>query len=157
MPNFASSKLYKQNKYRLLGDDKTSFSGNRLVISHTVEVSTLGLASDTKDFTSATKLPDIPNSLWHSVACQALSSSLASIVRETLVTILTNPRIYNMSSVKLCSLPDNSPRIAEHCNSVPSLHFSKGMRRYCIFSHVRPKLYCLLCVVMCGIIIKFCF
>ena len=50
--------------------------GNRLVISHTMEVSTLGLASDTKDFTSATKLPDVPNSLWHSVAnCQALSSS----------------------------------------------------------------------------------
>ena len=38
-----------QNKYRLLGDDKTSFAGNRLVISHTVEVSTIGLASDTKD------------------------------------------------------------------------------------------------------------
>ena len=73
--NFASSKLYKQNKYRFLGDDKTSFAGNRLVISHTMEVSTLGLASDTKDFTSATKLPDIPNSLWHLVACQALSST----------------------------------------------------------------------------------
>ena len=41
-----------KNKYRLLGDDKTSFAGNRPVISHTVEVSTLGLASDTKDFTS---------------------------------------------------------------------------------------------------------
>ena len=68
--NFASSKLYKQNKYRLVGDDKTSFSGNRLGISHTMGVSTLGLASDTKNIT-----PDIPNSLWHSVACQALSSS----------------------------------------------------------------------------------
>ena len=66
---------YYYNKYRLLGDDKTSFAGNRLVISHTVEVSTLGLASDTKDFMSATKLPDVPNSLWHSVACQTLSPS----------------------------------------------------------------------------------
>ena len=73
---FASSKLYKQNKYRLLhvGDDKTRFAGNRLVISHTMEVSTLGIASDTKDFTSATKLSDILNSLWHSVAFQELSS-----------------------------------------------------------------------------------
>ena len=61
--NFASSKLCKQNKYRLLGDDKTSFTGTRAVLSHTMEVSTLGLASDTKDFTSATKLPDVPNSL----------------------------------------------------------------------------------------------
>ena len=54
---------------------KTSYAGNRLVISHTMEVSMLGLDSDTKDCTSATKLPDIPNSFWHSVACQALSSS----------------------------------------------------------------------------------
>ena len=66
-------------KLIMLGDDKTSFAGNRLVISHTVEVSTLGLAADTKAFMSATKLPDIPNSLWHSVACQALSSSFGII------------------------------------------------------------------------------
>ena len=51
------------------------FAGNRSVTSHTVEVSTLGIVSDTKVFTSATKLPDVPASLWHSVACQALSSS----------------------------------------------------------------------------------
>ena len=108
--NFASSKLYKQNKYRLLGDDKTSFAGNRLVISHSMEVSTLGLASDTKDFTSATTLPDVPNSLWHSVTCQALSSSFAFTVRETLVMILTINRIYDMSSDELCSLPVNSSR-----------------------------------------------
>ena len=50
-------------------------NNNNKFYRHTVEVSTLGLASDTKDFTSATKLPDIPNSLWHSVTCQALSSS----------------------------------------------------------------------------------
>ena len=73
--NFASSKLFKLNKYRLLGEDKTSFAGNRSVINHTVEISTLGLVSDTKDFTLATKLPAAPASLWHSVACQALSSS----------------------------------------------------------------------------------
>src|ERR1700690_3830502 len=73
--NFASSKLFKQNKYRLLGDDKTIFAGIRSVVNHTVEISTLGLVSDTKDFTSAIKLPAAPASLWHSVACQALSSS----------------------------------------------------------------------------------
>ena len=49
--NFTSSKQYKQNKYRLLDDDKTSFAGNRSVTSHTVEVSTLGIVSDTKVFT----------------------------------------------------------------------------------------------------------
>ena len=73
--NFTSSKQYKQNKYRLLDDDKTSSAGNRSVTRHTVEVSTLGIVSDTKVFTSATKLPDVPASLWHSVARQALSSS----------------------------------------------------------------------------------
>ena len=64
-----------QNKYRLLDGDKTSFAGNRPITSHTVEVSTLGIVSDTKVFTSATKLPDVPASLWHFLACQALSSS----------------------------------------------------------------------------------
>ena len=59
----------------LLDDDKTSFADNRSVTSHTVEVSTLGIVSDTKVFTSITKLPDVPASLWRSLACQALSSS----------------------------------------------------------------------------------
>jgi len=75
--NFTSFKQYKQDKYRLLCDDKSSFAGNRSVISHTVEISTLGIVSDTKAFTFATKLPDVPASLWHSVACQALSSSFS--------------------------------------------------------------------------------
>ena len=61
--NFTSSKQYQQNTYRLLDDDKTSFAGNRSVTSHTVEVSTLGIVSDTKVFTSATKLLDVPASL----------------------------------------------------------------------------------------------
>ena len=77
----------------------TSFSGNRLVISHTMEVSTLGLASDNKDFTSTTKLPDVSNSLWHSVACQALSSSIGIYCTRNSSDYLTNPRIYKMSSV----------------------------------------------------------
>ena len=47
-------KQFTKNKYRLLGDDKTAFAGNRSVISHTVEISTLGLTSDTKVFTAAT-------------------------------------------------------------------------------------------------------
>ena len=96
--NFASSKLYKQNKHRLLGDDKTSFAGNRLVISHTMKVSTLGLASDTKDFTPLS-CQMFRTHCGIQLLVRHCALLLASIVRETLVTILTNPRICNMSSV----------------------------------------------------------
>ena len=88
MKQTTSSKQYNQNKYRLLDDDKTSFAGNRCVTSHTVEVSTLGIVSDTKVFTSAIKLPDVPASLWHSVACQALSTLDALSLIQALSLIL---------------------------------------------------------------------
>ena len=54
------TRVFIQTQYRYY-NITIQATGYRLVISHTMEVSTLGLASDTKDFTSATKLPDVPN------------------------------------------------------------------------------------------------
>jgi hypothetical protein len=73
--NLASSRLYKQNKYHLLRDDTTSLADNKTIHNHTIEVSVLGLVSDTLNFTSAINLPVVPPSLLRALACQALDSS----------------------------------------------------------------------------------
>ena len=62
-------------KYRDLEREKSSEAGKRTIVSHTIEVSTLGFISDIKQFTSALKLPHFPIELMKSIVLKVLSSS----------------------------------------------------------------------------------
>ena len=75
--NMIASKLYKENKYRLLRSDISSVVGGRNLLTHTVEISTLGFVSDTEKFKKAIGVLNIPNDLINAIAAQALRSSFS--------------------------------------------------------------------------------
>jgi len=73
--NFLTSKAYKVNKYINLQDDIASVIGTRTVFNHTIEVSTLGFVADTKSYTSALGILNIPIELFSAITEQVLRSS----------------------------------------------------------------------------------
>jgi len=75
--NFVASKAYKVKKYMNLQDKIVSVIGTRPVFSHTFEVSILEFVSDTKSFTSALGIPNLPIKLFNAITEQALRCSFS--------------------------------------------------------------------------------
>ena len=51
--NLISSHDYKSNKYKNISSRGSSLAGNRKIVPHFIEISTLGLISNCSDFTRA--------------------------------------------------------------------------------------------------------
>jgi len=73
--NIIASRDYKRNKYRNISDCGSSLAGNRKIVPHTIEISTLGFISNISDFTKAVHIPQLPNSLKHSIVSTVLQRS----------------------------------------------------------------------------------
>ena len=63
--NLLKSKEYKENKYRDITSHLLPSLAHVPVLVFTMEVSVLGIVSNTKPFTQAANLPDIPQSIGH--------------------------------------------------------------------------------------------
>ena len=69
---------YKKNKYKDIGRSGSTLAGNRKIVPHFIEVSTLGFIADISDFTKALKIPIMPDNLKRSIVIAALKSSFGS-------------------------------------------------------------------------------
>ena len=67
----------KKNKYKDIGRYGYTFSGDRKIVPHFIEVSTLGFTADISDFTKALKIPLMPDNLKRSIVTAALKSSFS--------------------------------------------------------------------------------
>ena len=68
---------YKKNKYKDIGRYGSTLAGNRNIVPHFIEVSTLGFTADISNFTKALKIPMIPDNLKRSIVIAALKSSFS--------------------------------------------------------------------------------
>ena len=74
--NFVSSRQYKVNKYLDLNKYKSSICANKLLFNFTLEISTLGFISQTKEFLKCNNLPKLPVNVKKSIISSLLNSSL---------------------------------------------------------------------------------
>ena len=75
--NMIHSHDYKKNKYKDIGRYGSTLAGNRKIVPHFMEVSTLGFIADISDFTKALKIPMMPDNLKRSIVIAALKSSFS--------------------------------------------------------------------------------
>ena len=68
---------YKKNKYKDIGCCGSTAAGNRKIVPHFIEVSTLGFISDISDFTKALKISITPDKLKRSAVIAASKSSFS--------------------------------------------------------------------------------
>ena len=68
---------YKKNKYKDIGRYGSTLAGNRKIVPHFIEVSTLGFIADISAFTKALHIPIMPDDLKRSVVIVALKSLLS--------------------------------------------------------------------------------
>ena len=73
--NMTVSNDYKKNKYRNISLLGSSLAGNRKIIPHFIEVSTLGFISNCLDFTKAIEIDVMPDSIKHKIVACAVKSS----------------------------------------------------------------------------------
>ena len=71
-----STHEYKSNKYKNIASCGSSLAGNRKVVSHFIEISTLGFISSCSDFTRAVNIEAMSAALKHSIVKSAVKSSL---------------------------------------------------------------------------------
>ena len=70
------SRDYKKNKYKDIGRYGSTLAGNRKIVPHFIEISTLGFISDIADFTKALKILIMPVDLKRSIVIADLKSSI---------------------------------------------------------------------------------
>ena len=73
--NFISSHDYKSNKYKNISSCGSSLAGNRKIVPHFIEVSTLGFISRCSDFTRAVNIDAMSAALKHNIVKSAVKSS----------------------------------------------------------------------------------
>ncbi len=73
--NFVSSHEYKSHKYKNISSCSSSLAGNRKIVPHFIEVSTLGFISNCSDFINAVKIDAMPAALKHNIVKSAIKSS----------------------------------------------------------------------------------
>ena len=73
--NLISSHEYKSNKYKNIAQCGSSIAGNRKIVPHFLEVSTLGFISNCSDFTKAINVDAMPAALKHNIVKSTVKSS----------------------------------------------------------------------------------
>ena len=73
--NLISSHDYKSNKYKNISSCGSSLAGNRKIVPHFIEVSTLGFISSCSDFTRAVNIDAMSAALKHNIVKSAVKSS----------------------------------------------------------------------------------
>ena len=67
--------MTKKNKYKDIERYESTLAGNRKIVPHFIEASTLGFIADISDFAKALKIPMMPDNLKRSIVIAALKSS----------------------------------------------------------------------------------
>ena len=67
---------YKSNKYKNISSCGSSLAGNRKIVPHFIEISTLGFISSCSGFTRAVKIDAMSAALKHNIVKSAVKSSL---------------------------------------------------------------------------------
>jgi len=63
---------YKKNKYKDIGRYGSTLAGNKKIVAHFIEVSTLGFIADISAFTKSLKIPIMPDDLKRFIVIAAL-------------------------------------------------------------------------------------
>ena len=86
--NLISSRDYKRNKYKNIADNGSTLVGNRKIIPHTIEISTLGFISNISDFCKAVRIPQMSVSLKRDIVATVLKSSFQIYCNRNNSTII---------------------------------------------------------------------
>jgi len=73
--NLVSSREFKRNKYKNIGDFGSTLAGHRKIVCYTIQISTLGFISNIHDFTKAVHIPNLSVPLKHALVSTVLKSS----------------------------------------------------------------------------------
>jgi hypothetical protein len=73
--NLISSRNYKHNKYKDISVCGSTLAGNRKIITHTIEISTLGFISNISDFIKVIRIPQMSVSVKLVIIATVLKSS----------------------------------------------------------------------------------
>ena len=75
--NMISSHDYKKSKYNDIAQHRSMLAGNRKIVPHFIEVSTLGFIANITDFTKAIQIPNMPDDLKRTIVIATLKSSFS--------------------------------------------------------------------------------
>ena len=73
--NMIRSRDYKKNRYKYIGLNRSTLAGNRTIVCHSIEISTLGFISNICDFTKAVQIPNMPDDLKRTIVKTVLKFS----------------------------------------------------------------------------------
>jgi len=73
--NMIRSRDYKKNKYKDIAQHGSTLAGNRRIVCHSIEISTLGFISNISDFTKAAQIAIMPDDLKRSIVKTVVNSS----------------------------------------------------------------------------------
>jgi hypothetical protein len=75
--NMTLSRDYKKTKYKDIALHRSTLAGNRKVVSHYIEVSTIGFIANLSDFTKAVQIPNMPDDLKRTIVTAVIKSSFS--------------------------------------------------------------------------------